>query len=262
MCSTTTLVAWIPPGAQHLHPINNIPEKTRANHLTYSRVGQHFHPINNIPETTRANHMTYSRIMKSIIIPREVLFPCITIYCPPRMRYVHLALRFIGLESTTVEYRCQIRFDDRLLDKRTSFDGITERMMGYHQEISEAADTIDPKARRLVDAIDMNWLEQRIDYLTLPSHRPLSQTLDWYTIFRQSKDEPDCVGIIIMAGDETCKTLFNTAPVTPPDNFRGEGRVYRLRELQGATDQSKFRWKAEHYCNISVDEDFEKLFPD
>ena len=62
-----------------------------------------------------------------------------------------------------------------------------------------------------------------------------------------------------MAGNETCRTLFNTAPVTPPDNFRGEGRAYRLRELEGANDGSEFRWKAEHYCNISADKEFEQL---
>lgn len=197
--------------------------------------------------------------MKAISVPRGMAFPGITIYCPPRMRYVHMALCFIGLESAAAGYRCQIRFDDRLLDRATYFDGILERMRGYHRELDEVADTMDPRVRRLVDAIDMNWLEQRIDCLTLPSHQPLSQTLDWYTIFRQSKDDPDCVGIIIMAGDETCRTLFNTAPVTPPDNFRGDGRVYRLRQLEGATSKSKFRWKAEHYCNISIDKEFEKL---
>ena len=155
------------------------------------------------------------------------------------MRYVHMALRFIGLESpTTTGYRCQIRFDDRLLDRTTSFEGIAERMMGYYRELEVAANSNDPTMRRLLDAIDMDWLGQRTDRLT-PPHQPLSETLDWYKIFRQSKDDAHCLGIIIMSGDETCRTLFNTAPVMPPDNFRGKGRVYRLREFEGATGASK-----------------------
>lgn len=235
MCSSTTLVAWI------------------------SSKRKHFSPIDNVPQTTRANHMTYSRVMRAIK-PHIHPSTCIVIYCPPRMRYVHMALDFLGLEAEIpFGYRCQIRIDDRLLDKTTSFVGIPERMKGYYREIEETADTEDPKVRRLLDAIDVNWLEQRIDCLTLPSYRPLSQTLDWYTIFRQSRDDPYCVGIIVMAGQETCRTLFNTAPVAPPDNFRGEGRVYRLQELEGANDYSKLRWKAEHFCNISVDKDFDAL---
>ena len=175
------------------------------------------------------------------------------------MRYVHMALRFIGLESpSTAEYCCQIRFDDRLLDRTTSFEGIAERMVGYHRELEEATNTNDPTMRRLLDSIDMSWLEQRIDCLT-PPHQSLPDTLDWYKIFRQSKDDAHCIGIIVMSGEETCKTLFNTAPVMPPDNFRGEGRVYRLRELEGADDKSELRWKSEHFCNISIDKDFEKL---
>lgn len=62
-----------------------------------------------------------------------------------------------------------------------------------------------------------------------------------------------------MSGAETCRTLFHTALVMPPENFRGEGRVYRLRELEGANDGSKLRWRPEHYCNISIDKDFENL---
>jgi Prion-inhibition and propagation len=235
MCSTTTLVAWNP------------------------SIKKHSYPIHSIPQTTKANHMTYSQVMRAIK-PHTDPRTCIAIYCPPRMRYIHMALLFLGLEAqTSFGYRCQIRIDDRLLDKTTSFVDIPERMGGYYRELVEAADSEDPKVRSLLDAIDLNWLEQRIDCLTLPSYRPLSQTLDWYTIFRQSKDDPYCVGIIVMAGQETCKTLFRTAPVTPPDNFRGEGRVYRLRELEGVNDKSKFRWKAEHYCNMSVDKDFDDL---
>lgn len=107
----------------------------------------------------------------------------------------------------------------------------------------------------------MNWLEQRIDFLTLPtsSRRPLSQPLDWHTIFRQSKDDGNCAGIILIAGDETCRALFNTAPVTPPDNFRGDGRVYRLWELDTTTRGSGYIWKAEHYCKIAADKDFPKI---
>jgi len=238
MCSSYTLVAWTPPGRHY------------------------FHPVHKIPRTTVANHTNSSRIMKAITIPPNVLFPHIAIYCPPRMRYVHMALRFIGLESPiNTGYSCQIRFDDRLLDRTTSFEGIAERMMGYYRELEEAANTKNPTMRRLLDAIDMNWLEQRIDCLT-PLYHPLPETLDWYKIFRQSKDDAHCLGIIIMSGDETCRTLFNTAPVMPPDNFRGEGRVYRLGELEGANDGSKLRWKPEHYCNISRDKDFEKALVD
>jgi Prion-inhibition and propagation len=235
MCGTTTPVAGIP------------------------SIEKHFHPIYSIPQMTRANHITYSRVMRAIR-PHTDPYTCIAIYCPPRMRYIYMALRFLGLGAPTLfGYRCQIRIDDRLLDETTSFVGIPERMRGYYQELEEAADREDPKVRSLLDAIDLNWLEQRIDCLTPPSYQPLSQTLDWHTIFRQSKDDPYCVGIIVMAGQETCRTLFHTAPVTPPDNFRGEGRVYRLRELEGVNDQSKFRWKAEHYCNMSVDKDFDEL---
>jgi hypothetical protein len=142
------------------------------------------------------------------------------------------------------------------LDSTTSFEGIKERMVGYYRELEEAVDANDLKMRRLLDSIDMNWLEQRIDCLTLPYQTP-SEKLDWYKIFRQSKDDAHCVGIIIMSGQETCRTLFNTAPVMPPDHFRGEGRVYRLRELEGANDGSRLRWKPERCCNISIDEDFE-----
>ncbi|PMD47922.1 hypothetical protein L207DRAFT_607572 [Hyaloscypha variabilis F] len=235
MCSTSTLKAWV-----------------------LSR-RYDFDPVHKIPNTTVANNVTYSRIMQAIAIPQHVSSTHIAIYCPPRMRYVHMALRFIGLESPAIiGYRCQIRFDDRLLDRTTSFEGIAERMMGYYRELEEATNTNDRTMRRLLDAIDMNWLEQRIDCLT-PPHQPLPEALDWYKIFRQSKDDPQCVGIIIMCGEETCRTLFNTAPVMPPDTFRGEGRVYRLRELEGANDRSKLRWKPEHYCNISRDKDFERL---
>jgi hypothetical protein len=81
-----------------------------------------------------------------------------------------MALRFICLESPTSNgYRYQIRFDDRLLDNTTSFQGIAERMMGYYRELEEVASTNDPVMRKLLDAIDMNWLEQRIDYFT-PHH--------------------------------------------------------------------------------------------
>ena len=111
-------------------------------------------------------------------------------------------------------------------------------MVGYYRELEVAANSNDPTMRRLLDAIDMDWLGQRTYRLT-PPHQPLSETLDWYRIFRQSKDDTHCIGIIIMSGDETCRTLFNTAPVMPPDNFRGEGRVYRLREFEGATGASK-----------------------
>jgi hypothetical protein len=131
-------------------------------------------------------------------------------------------------------------------------------MKGYYRDLEGRANVNDLGVRRLVDSIDMNWLEQRIDVLTMPSYQPLSQTLDWYTIFRQSKDDTHCVGIIIMAGEEACGTLFNTAPVTPPDFFRGDGRVYRLRELDGVNAESNYRWKAEHYCNITLDRDFEQ----
>ncbi|ERF70978.1 hypothetical protein EPUS_09083 [Endocarpon pusillum Z07020] len=235
MCSTTTLVAWIP------------------------SMKKHFHPIYSIPQTTRANHITYSRVMRAIK-PHTDPRTCIAIYCPPRMRYIHMAFRFLGLDApTSFGYRCQIRIDDRLLDKTTSFVGITERMGGYYRELEDAADSEDPKVQSFLNAIDLNWLAQRIDCLTLPSYQPLSQTLNWSTIFRQSKDDPYCVGIIVMAGQETCRTLFHTPPVTPPDSFRGEGRVYRLRELQGVNDQSKFRWKAEHYCNIAEDKDFDEI---
>lgn len=175
------------------------------------------------------------------------------------MRYVHMALRFIGLESPhNTWYRCQICFDDRLLDRTTSFDGIAERMVGYHQELDEAANSNDPTTRVVLDSIDMSWLEQRIDCLTSP-HEHIPETLDWHKIFRQSKDDAHCIGIIVMSGEETCRNLLNTAPVMPPDNFRGEGRVYRLRELEGADDTSKLRWKPEHFCNISRDKDFERF---
>ena len=170
-----------------------------------------------------------------------------------------MALRFIGLESPhNTWYRCQICFDDRLLDRTTSFDGIAERMVGYHQELDEAANSNDPTTRVVLDSIDMSWLEQRIDCLTSP-HEHIPETLDWHKIFRQSKDDAHCIGIIVMSGEETCRNLLNTAPVMPPDNFRGEGRVYRLRELEGADDKSELRWKSEHFCNISIDKDFEKL---
>lgn len=236
MCSTHTLIAWLP-----------------------SKSEKHeFYPVYNVPQTTMANNMTYSRIMKAIAIPSNASLPHIAIYCPPRMRYVHMALRFIVLDSSrSTGYRCQVRFDDRLLDRTTSFEGITERMIRYHRDLEEAANSNSPKIRRLLDAIDMNWLEQRIECLTSP-YQSLPETLDWYKIFRQSKDDTCCVGIIIMSGTERCETLFNIAPVAPPDNF-GEGRVYRLRELEGANDRSKLRWKPEHYCNISRDKDFDNL---
>jgi hypothetical protein len=241
MCSTTALVAYIPPRDQY------------------------FHPVNNVPETTAANNTTYSRVMKAISLQpleHELSQPCIAIYCPPRMRYVHMALRFLDLDSQVPpDYRCQIRFDDRLLDKYTLFDTVAERMEGYHRELEDAADTKDARVRRIVDAIDMNWLEQRIDFLTLPAgpHHPLPRPLDWYTIFRQSKDDGYCAGIIVMAGDDTCRTMFNTAPVTPPDNFRGHGRVYRLRVLQPNPHDARNLWKAEHYCNIAADKNFDNI---
>ncbi len=237
MCSTTTLKAWIPPNNQYFHPITHPPEWTKANHLTYKRIRKAF-------KVTTLGGARYP----------------LAIYCPPRMRYIHMALHFLGHElHISQQHPCHIRFDDRLLDRRTAFDGIPDRMEGYHRELEEAADSSDPLVRRIVEAIDMNWLEQRIDCITLPSYRPLSQVLDWSTIFRQSKDDKESAAIIVIAGEETCRTLCNTAPVMPPDNFRGEGRVYRLRELEGANQESKFRWKAEHYCNIAVDRDFDAL---
>ncbi len=236
MCSTTTLKAWVPP--------NN----------------QSFHPITYPPKWTKANHLTYNRVRKAFKVPAYNIQYPLAIYCPPRMRYIHMALRFLGLELHKHEQNpCHIRFDDRLLDRKTTFDGIPDRMEGYHRDLEEAADSSDPLVRRIIEAIDMNWLEQRIDCVTLPSYQPLSQVLDWSTIFRQNRDEEACAGIIVMAGEETCRALCNSAPVMPPDNFRGDGRVYRLRELEGADYESKFRWKAEHYCNIAVDKDFDWL---
>ena len=89
--------------------------------------------------------MTYSRIMKTVTIPPDVSFPHIAIYCPPQMRYVHMVLRFAGLESpTTTRYRWKIRFDDRLIYRTTSFEGIAERMIGYYRELEEIANTDDP----------------------------------------------------------------------------------------------------------------------
>jgi hypothetical protein len=234
MCSTSALIAWIPENDKKC-----------------------FHPVEDVPKITAANRITRSRMMKAIVVPPDIKSPCITIYCPPRMRYVHMALSILEPRSTP-QYRFNIRFDDRLLDETTSFSGIRKRMEGYYRDLEDSVDTHDPIVRKIADAIDMNWLEQRIDVLSQSSFRPLSDSLDWHTIFRQSRDDTPCVGIIIMAGLETCWNLFNTPLVEPPNTFR-DGRVYRLRELEDTDIEPGHRWKAEHYCNISNDKDFGNL---
>jgi Prion-inhibition and propagation len=57
----------------------------------------------------------------------------------------------------------------------------------------------------------INPMEPVLRLLTLPSYRPLSQMLDWYAAFHQSRDDTNCVGIIVMGGEEICKSLFYTA---------------------------------------------------
>jgi hypothetical protein len=49
----------------------------------------------------------------------------------------------------------------------------------------------------------MNWLEQRIEVLDNPSYQPALDTLEWSTIFRQSKDDTHRAGVIVMAGEDT-----------------------------------------------------------
>lgn len=137
MCSTTALVAYVPPRDQHFHPVSSVPEMTTANNTTYSRVMKalSFRPLKHDDEQ-----------------------PCIAIYCPPRMRYVHMALRFLGLDSQVPPaYSCQIRFDDRLLEKSTAFDTVAERMEGYHRELEDAADTKDARIRRMPE-YEESWM--------------------------------------------------------------------------------------------------------
>ena len=176
------------------------------------------------------------------------------------MRFVHMALSILnpradGEERSRTQFH--IRFDDRLLDRTTSFSGIAKRMRGYHRDIENCISTRDSSQQRILESIDMNWLEQRIEVLDDPSYQPVLDTLEWSTIFRQSKDDTHCAGIIIMAGEDTCWKMFNTAPVVPPDTFQ-DGRVYRLRELDGG--EPRYKWKAEHYCNVSTDLEFERRF--
>lgn len=210
-----------------------------------------FHPVWAIPEVTPANKATAARMMKAVVVEPGITSPSITIYCPPRMRYVHMALSILDPMGQS-PFRFQIRFDDRLLDEYTAVSTISKRMTGYYQDIEKASLDCDRSVRRIIDAVDSNWLEQRIEVLNTPNYVPPTNRLDWHTIFRQSRDDTSCVGIIIMAGEAACWDLFNMAPVTPPDLFK-EGRVYRLRELDGTDSRSKLRWKAEHYCNVAVD---------
>jgi hypothetical protein len=199
--------------------------------------------------------------MKAIHVPPS--HSSVAIYCPPRMQSVHLALCFVQEQLATfgkLRFECHIRFDDRLLDQDTCFDKIPDRMKGYYRDLENFADSPDQRPRPLVNAVDMSWLEQRIDVVTQPHWRPLSEELDWSTIFRQSKDNTNCIGIVIIAGEASCRTMLNAPPVLPPDTFRGDGRVYRLRELDGATAESMWTWKAEHHCNIAVDKDLKRLF--
>ena len=176
------------------------------------------------------------------------------------MRFVHMALSILNPRADVQEMaqtQFHIRFDDRLLDRTTSFSGIAERMRGYHRDLENCFSTRDSSQQRILDSIDMNWLEQRIEVLDDPSYQPVLDTLEWSTIFRQSKDDTHCAGIIIMAGEDTCWKMFNTAPVVPPDTFQ-DGRVYRLRELDGG--EPMYKWKAEHYCNVSADLKYKERF--
>ncbi len=229
LCSTSTLVAYAP-------------ESRRS-----------FTPVDAIPTITTANKNTSSRMVKAIRVPQDMGRPCLVIYCPPRRRYLHMALAL--LDKTSMFYNCyvQLRFDDRLLDEETGLKDLISRMKGYYADVEDALYRDDADLKRILEAVDMNWLEQRIESLT--STAPSNTTLDWGTIFRQTKDDTSCVGVIVMAGELASREMLNAAPVVPPETLR-DGLVYRLKVLADTTIYSKYRWKAEHYCNVVKDKDW------
>lgn len=230
VCNATSLIAYLPP--------------TRAS----------FHPAEAAPIITEENQTTASRILKAVNAPSTIQLPCITIYCPPRMHFVHLALALVNPEEES-RFRFHVRFDERLLDQ--PIPNPRERLQGYYDDIWGARHTTDPAVKRTVDAIDINWLQQRIEALN-PAVRPSSE-LDMYTIFRQSRDDIPCAAIIVMTGELRCRTLFRSPPVLPADISYLAGRIFRLRELDEADSNLEFRWKAEHYCNITETPANEKM---
>jgi hypothetical protein len=227
LCSTDSLIAYVPPSAKF------------------------FTPIEVIPNITPANRSTCARMLKAVKITRGVSM--LSIYCPPRRRYVHMAIAVME-KVRELGGGVTIRFDDRLLDNETSINDVLGRMQGYVADIDEASNSksMNVDQQKLVDAIDLNWLEQRVEVLEEIAgsrRRQLPETLSWGSIFDASRDDPLCSGIIVLAGKTTCATMFNSIPVRAPEIFK-EGRIYRLRYLDPGPEDDPFCWKAEHYCNV------------
>ncbi|KAL9110896.1 MAG: hypothetical protein Q9227_004696 [Pyrenula ochraceoflavens] len=240
MCSSTSLVAWL--GSSYRKNITRLPAHCK--------------------EGTSANRITYNQIMKAVKLGSGKHNHTIAVYCPPRTRYLHMAACFahMKLPSNAPPYTCRIRIDDRLLDPSISFPDIADRMQRYHENVEDALQDLSLGDTDFANAIDLSWLERRLDVLFSPDYEPLSETLDWNTIFRASRDDDECAAIIILAGETACEAMLNAEPVLPPDYFRGERRVYRLNELDNRhRPDSRHVWKAEHYCNIAVDKEFDEL---
>jgi hypothetical protein len=83
-----------------------------------------------------------------------------------------MALAILESQSPPISHY-HIRIDDRLFDLTICFSDVLERTKGYYRDLENRA-SIGPRVRMVVDSIDMNWLEQRIDVLTLPSPTPLA----------------------------------------------------------------------------------------
>ena len=237
MCSSITLVAWV-----NQETIENITSL----------------PI----QPTPANRTTYSQIMKIVRAPDNNRRHTITVYCPPRMRYLHMAACFAHTDPND-RYRnprrsCCIRIDDRLLDQSIAFQDIPGRMQQYQQDVENALQDPSLGNSNFAHAIDLSWLERRLDELYRPGYEPIPETLDWNTIFRASRDDSECVAIIVLGGENACEAMLNTEPVLPPDYFRGEKRIYRLSPLKNHIGEI-LQYKAEHYCNIATDKKFDQV---
>ena len=189
----------------------------------------------------------------------------IHVFCPPLLQYIHFALALsspdYGLKPC--EFQVVIHPDDRLLslgrdDIVEGFESMLQLndFVRSHAESGEPIDYVKLGMQRegghhfLATRFDQVWMDQRIT--AVGSDKRTADEVDASEYFRNSKEAVEVALIIIMAGPLVCTEVTSTAPLALPSDPVGSSQIYKLQELADVDDESQFRWKTTHFCQINL----------